>query len=327
VQREDGGALIQAPEWRLVEVIDPKRAARPSRDGSPWSSRHTRAERNRSSSGSRPSRARTPEHAGRELLPGHLRSQGLPPQKVDGLAALLGSDTARMGFARTEELYIELRRGAEGSRQRSSPRRSCSASSRANRPTASPAAADIMCTGRSRRSPRVLLSAYGIRFQGDRRLECCGGQVLPRCRANRSVGYISIGRGITIHRQDCPNAPARCAGTRALNQRWPGTARARRPSSSAPRRRGDRPQPLGGHLADLRRGRASTSRGALRGLRQCGNRLVLEGGTPRRSTARSAACETSTPYSKRSPWGWGWGGGGGGRRAAALAEGRLFRSR
>src|SRR5947209_20516577 len=72
-----------------------------------------------------------------------------------------------------------------------------------------PSATDALLETRSRRSrPTTSSSRYGITVQGIdevmlRLAKCC--RPVP---GDPIVGYISLGKGITIHREDCPNAKA-----------------------------------------------------------------------------------------------------------------------
>jgi GTP pyrophosphokinase len=71
-----------------------------------------------------------------------------------------------------------------------------------------PTAADLLSNRRPRRRPESTSTEYGIRVQGIedvmvRLAKCC--RPVP---GDPIVGYISLGRGITIHREDCPNAVA-----------------------------------------------------------------------------------------------------------------------
>src|SRR6202007_532277 len=67
------------------------------------------------------------------------------------------------------------------------------------------AADDLIQTSRRRTRPTTSSSRYGIAVEGiDEvmlRLPQCGRPV----PGDPIVGYISLGRGITIHRGDCPN--------------------------------------------------------------------------------------------------------------------------
>src|SRR5206468_7075312 len=70
------------------------------------------------------------------------------------------------------------------------------------------AAASLLSPGRERRRPTSSSTEYGIRVDGVedvmlRLAKCC--RPVP---GDGIVGYISLGRGITIHREDCPNALA-----------------------------------------------------------------------------------------------------------------------
>jgi GTP pyrophosphokinase len=65
---------------------------------------------------------------------------------------------------------------------------------------------DLLATRRQRRQPTSTSTQYGIRVEGVddvmlRLAKCC--RPVP---GDPIVGYISLGRGITIHREDCPNA-------------------------------------------------------------------------------------------------------------------------
>jgi guanosine-3',5'-bis(diphosphate) 3'-pyrophosphohydrolase len=71
-----------------------------------------------------------------------------------------------------------------------------------------PTATDILVPKRRRRRPESSSLHYGIRVEGVddvmlRLAKCC--HPVP---GDPIVGYISLGRGITIHREDCPNARA-----------------------------------------------------------------------------------------------------------------------
>jgi GTP pyrophosphokinase len=66
--------------------------------------------------------------------------------------------------------------------------------------------AETLITSRQQRRPSGPSSSYGIRVEGVddvmlRLAKCC--RPVP---GDPIVGYVSLGRGITIHRDDCPNA-------------------------------------------------------------------------------------------------------------------------
>jgi GTP pyrophosphokinase len=68
------------------------------------------------------------------------------------------------------------------------------------------AASDLVKVGRPRRRATTSSGKYGIKVQGVedvmlRLAKCC--RPVP---GDPILGYISLGRGITIHRKDCPNA-------------------------------------------------------------------------------------------------------------------------
>src|SRR6202007_1605391 len=70
------------------------------------------------------------------------------------------------------------------------------------------AADDLLQTNRRRTRPTTSSSRYGIAVEGIdevmlRLAKCC--RPVP---GDPIVGYISLGRGITIHREDCPNVKA-----------------------------------------------------------------------------------------------------------------------
>jgi GTP pyrophosphokinase len=185
----------------IVEVLTSKRERGPSRD---WLAvvKTTRA-RNKIRAWFKAESRRDDEHAGRELLQEHLRKQGLPAQKVVG-SPLLADVIREMGFRKGDDFYIALG-GAKISPKvvvNKIMQRLKQGEAAESQPTA---ADDLLQTNRRRSRPTTSSSKYGISVDGIdevmlRLAKCC--RPVP---GDEIVGYISLGRGITIHRDDCPN--------------------------------------------------------------------------------------------------------------------------
>jgi guanosine-3',5'-bis(diphosphate) 3'-pyrophosphohydrolase len=186
----------------IVEILTAKRDRGPSRD---WLAvvKTTRA-RNKIKAWFKAESRQDTEHTGREVLQEHLKKQGLPAQKITG-SALLADVIREMGYRKADDFYIAL--GAA----KVSPKvvvnkimqRLKQGEAADNEATA---AADLLKVGRQRRRPTSSSGQYGIKVQGVddvmlRLAKCC--RPVP---GDPIVGYISLGRGITIHRQDCPNS-------------------------------------------------------------------------------------------------------------------------
>jgi GTP pyrophosphokinase len=185
----------------IVEVLTSKRERGPSRD---WLAlvKTTRA-RNKIKAYFKAESRRDDEHAGRELLQEHLRKAGLPAQKVAG-SPLLTDVIREMGFRKGDDFYIALG-GAKISPKvvvNKVMQRLKQGETAETEPTA---ADDLLHTGRRRSRPTTSSSKFGITVDGIdevmlRLAKCC--RPVP---GDEIVGYISLGRGITIHRDDCPN--------------------------------------------------------------------------------------------------------------------------
>jgi GTP pyrophosphokinase len=185
----------------IVEVLTSNRERGPSRD---WLAlvKTTRA-RNKIKAWFKAESRRDTEHSGREQLQEHLRRQGLPAQKIVG-SSLLADVIREMGFRKAEEFYIALG-GAKISSKvvvNKLLQRLKEGEAAEDEPTA---ADDLLETRRRRSRPTTSSSRYGIRVEGIdevmlRLAKCC--RPVP---GDPIVGYISLGRGITIHREDCPN--------------------------------------------------------------------------------------------------------------------------
>ena len=157
-------------------------------------------------------------------------------------------------------------------------------------------AESLVSTRRQRRQPTGSSVAYGIRVEGVddvmlRMAKCC--RPVP---GDPIVGYVSLGRGITIHRDDCPNTAAlRKDPERFVRVQWEGdheTAfKVELQVDAWDRHR---------LLEDLSRTFAEAGhqhrRGALHRLDPDGPEPLRRRGrpTPRRSSRRSPSCATST---------------------------------
>jgi guanosine-3',5'-bis(diphosphate) 3'-pyrophosphohydrolase len=185
----------------IVEVLTSKRERGPSRD---WLAlvKTTRA-RNKIKAWFKAESRRDSEHTGRELLQEHLKKQGLPAQKLVG-SPLLADVIREMGFRKGEDFYIALG-GAKISPKvvvNKVMQRLKQGEAAESEPTATD---DLLKTRRRRSRPTTSSSRYGIVVDGIdevmlRMAKCC--RPVP---GDPIVGYISLGRGITIHRDDCPN--------------------------------------------------------------------------------------------------------------------------
>jgi GTP pyrophosphokinase len=185
----------------IVEVLTSKRERGPSRD---WLAlvKTTRA-RNKIKAWFKAESRKDSEHTGRELLQEHLKKQGLPAQKIVG-SPLLADVIREMGFRKADDFYIALG-GAKISPKvvvNKVMQRLKQGETAESEPTA---AADLLKTSRRRTRPTTSSSRFGIAVEGIdevmlRMAKCC--RPVP---GDPIVGYISLGRGVTIHRDDCPN--------------------------------------------------------------------------------------------------------------------------
>src|SRR5438105_12265283 len=141
------------------------------------------------------------EAKGRESLEHSLKAQNLPYRKLAGSAVLAGV-IRETGFKKAEDFYIALGSGK------------LTAGSIVNkvlqRLKVEEVAEEETVTPRKKPRARDALASatYGINVIGVedvlvRLAKCC--TPVP---GDDIVGYISLGRGITIHRDDCPNAKA-----------------------------------------------------------------------------------------------------------------------
>jgi GTP pyrophosphokinase len=189
----------------IVEILTAKQDRGPSRD---WLSlvRTTRA-RNKIKAWFKAESREDTEHTGRELLQEHLKKAGLPAQKIAG-SALLADVIREMGFRKAEEFYIALGGAKISAKVVTNKVLQRLKQGEAAEEEDSPAETLVTPGRRARRQPTGSALNYGIRVEGVedvmvRLAKCC--RPVP---GDPIVGYVSLGRGITIHREDCPNAVA-----------------------------------------------------------------------------------------------------------------------
>jgi GTP pyrophosphokinase len=184
----------------IVEILTAKRERGPSRD---WLAmvKTTRA-RNKIKAWFKAESRQDTEHTGRDLLQEHLRKQGLPAQKITG-SALLADVIREVGYRKADDFYIAL--GAAKVSPKVVVNKVMQRLKQGEAADSEATAADLLRVGRARRRPTRSSGQYGIRVDGVedvmlRLAKCC--RPVP---GDGIVGYISLGRGITIHREDCPN--------------------------------------------------------------------------------------------------------------------------
>ncbi|HEX8086651.1 MAG TPA: bifunctional (p)ppGpp synthetase/guanosine-3',5'-bis(diphosphate) 3'-pyrophosphohydrolase [Solirubrobacteraceae bacterium] len=185
----------------IVEIMTSNKERGPSRD---WISmvKTTRA-RNKIRQWFKAESREDTEHTGRVLLQEHLGKRGLPAQKISG-SPLLADVIREMGFRKADDFYIALG-GAKISPKVVVNKVLQRLKEGEAAEGATTTVEDLVSTRRDRRQPTRSANQYGIKVEGVedvmlRMAKCC--HPVP---GDPIAGYISLGRGITIHREDCPN--------------------------------------------------------------------------------------------------------------------------
>jgi guanosine-3',5'-bis(diphosphate) 3'-pyrophosphohydrolase len=187
----------------ICEVLTSKKERGPSRD---WLSlaKTTRAQ-SKIRAWFKRERREDSERTGREILHENLKRAGLPPQKIAG-SPLLADVIRELGFKKGEDFYIALGQAKISSKTVISK---LIHRLKEGEAAVEPASAATELLERKETPKKTAASStYGIRVQGVddvmlRIAKCC--RPVP---GDPIVGYISLGKGITIHHESCPNAVA-----------------------------------------------------------------------------------------------------------------------
>jgi GTP diphosphokinase / guanosine-3',5'-bis(diphosphate) 3'-diphosphatase len=200
----------------IVEVLTQKQNRGPSRD---WLKlvRTSRA-RNKIRAFFKEERREDAERKGRETLEEALRTRGIPMQKVAG-SALLADVIREMGYRKGTDFYIALGQGKISTKTTANKLMQRLKTGEAV--DEQPAGLDGGREDRARRTKDA--SNYGIRVKG---VENVAVRLAKCCRpvpGDEIAGYVSLGRGITIHRGDCKNVKAlKRAPERFVQVNWEG---------------------------------------------------------------------------------------------------------
>ena len=201
----------------IVEVLTAKQNRGPSRD---WLKlvRTSRA-RNKIRAFFKQERREDAERNGREALEEALRKRGLPMQKLV-MSPLLADVIREMGFRKATDFYIALGQGKIATKAVANKlmQRLKAGEAVDEEPLGLPGEA------REDKARRTKDAAdYGIDVKGAenvvvRLAKCC--RPVP---GDEIAGYVSLGRGITIHRTDCKNLKAlKKAPERFVDVSWGG---------------------------------------------------------------------------------------------------------
>jgi guanosine-3',5'-bis(diphosphate) 3'-pyrophosphohydrolase len=202
----------------IVEVLTAKQKRGPSRD---WLKlvRTSRA-RNKIRAFFKEESREDAERKGREGLDEALRTRGLPMQKV-AASPLLVDVIREMGFRKATEFYIALGQGKVPTKAVANKLMQRLKAGEAVEETDPLGIAGGHREDKARRTKDA--SNYGISVKGAanvavRLAKCC--RPVP---GDEIAGYVSLGRGITIHRTDCKNMRAlKRAPERFVDVSWDG---------------------------------------------------------------------------------------------------------
>jgi GTP diphosphokinase / guanosine-3',5'-bis(diphosphate) 3'-diphosphatase len=185
----------------ICEVLTSKKERGPSRD---WLSlaKTTRAQSKIRAWFTR-ERREDSERSGREILHENLKRAGLPPQRIAG-SPLLADVIRELGFRKADDFYVALG-GAKISPKTVTSKLMARLKEGESAVEPTSAAAELL-ERKEQPKKTAASSTYGIKVEGVqdvmlRLAKCC--RPVP---GDSIVGYISLGKGITIHHQDCKNA-------------------------------------------------------------------------------------------------------------------------
>ncbi len=144
------------------------------------------------------------EHSGRELLQDTLRREGLPAAKILS-SKVFAQIVKEVGFAKPDDLFLAIGSGRVPVRTVATKVMQRAGTMKEATPPPE------MLPRREVRlpeEPQAMSGQFGIAVEGMsdimvRMAKCC--KPIP---GDDIVGYISLGKGITIHRSDCKNARA-----------------------------------------------------------------------------------------------------------------------
>jgi guanosine-3',5'-bis(diphosphate) 3'-pyrophosphohydrolase len=202
----------------IVEVLTANQKRGPSRD---WLKlvRTSRA-RNKIRAFFKEERREDAERHGREGLEDALRTRGLPMQKV-AMSPLLADVIREMGFRKATEFYIALGQGKVSTKTVANKLMQRLKAGEAVEEAEPLGLAGGSREDKARRTKDA--SNFGISVKGAdnvavRLAKCC--RPVP---GDKIAGYVSLGRGITIHREDCKNVKAlKRAPERFVEVSWVG---------------------------------------------------------------------------------------------------------
>jgi GTP diphosphokinase / guanosine-3',5'-bis(diphosphate) 3'-diphosphatase len=185
----------------IVEVLTAKQNRGPSRD---WLKlvRTSRA-RNKIRAFFKEEGREDAERKGREGLDEALRTRGIPMQKIAG-SALLADVFREMGYRKATDFYIALGQGKVSTKTAANKlMQRLKAGEAVEEHPATPARGRDDHARRTKAASNYGISVKGAENVAVRLAKCC--RPVP---GDEIAGYVSLGRGITIHRADCKNVKA-----------------------------------------------------------------------------------------------------------------------
>ncbi|TML38154.1 MAG: bifunctional (p)ppGpp synthetase/guanosine-3',5'-bis(diphosphate) 3'-pyrophosphohydrolase [Actinobacteria bacterium] len=188
----------------ICEVLTSKKPRGPSRD---WLSlAKTARAQSKIRAWFKRERREDSERTGREVLQENFKRAGLPAQKITG-SPLLADVIREMGFRKGEDFYIALGQNKISAKVVANK---VMQRLRQGEAAVEPKAGEELLTHTRKEVARPTASSgtYGIKVKGIddvplRLAKCC--RPVP---GDKIAGYVSLGKGITIHRKDCPNVRA-----------------------------------------------------------------------------------------------------------------------